>query len=320
MVAFGAALMDILVHESEQVVQNLEYRKGGMTYVDIPEMERIQRQAPATPTIVPGGSACNTAVGIAQLGGCARFIGKRGDDDMGEIFQQSLEDRGVEPHLMTSSLPTGQVLSLITPDAERTMLTHLGASADIKPEEVSADMFADSAIVHLEGYLLFDPELMTATLAAAKSAGTRISLDLASFTVVEQAKPILDDIVPAYVDILIANEDEAAAYTGFKDELQALDRLAASVETAVLKVGARGSFVHAGDRVHRIPPLKSGPAVDTTGAGDLWAAGFLFGLVNGYAIETCGRLASACGFEVCQVIGADIPAEGWIRIKDIVEE
>jgi sugar/nucleoside kinase (ribokinase family) len=212
------------------------------------------------------------------------------------------------------------VLSLITPDAERTMLTNLGASADILPEEVSADMFAGSAVVHLEGYLLFSPDLMAATLAAAKAAGARISLDLASFTVVEQSKSILGDIITEYVDILLANEDEAFAYTGIKDEAQALAGLAESVETAALKVGARGSFIHHGGHVHRVPPLGSGRAVDTTGAGDLWAAGFLFGLVNNYAIEKCGRLASACGFEVCQVVGADIPAEGWIRIKEIVEE
>jgi sugar/nucleoside kinase (ribokinase family) len=318
-IGFGSALMDILVHESEDVLRGLGYQKGGMTYVEIPEIERIRSQAFTEPTIVPGGSACNTAVGIAQLGGPARFIGKRGDDEMGRLFLRALEDRGVDPHLMTSSLPTGQVLSLITPDAERTMLTHLGASADIKPGEVTADMFADSAIVHLEGYLLFNPELLRATLAAARSAGARISLDLASFTVVEQSKSILDDIIENHVDILIANEDEALAYTGFKDEAPALAGLAAAVDMAVLKVGARGSYVRHGEHVYRIPPLGSGTAVDTTGAGDLWAAGFLFGLVNGYDIEQCGRLASACGFEVCQVVGANIPAQGWMRIKELLE-
>jgi sugar/nucleoside kinase (ribokinase family) len=172
----------------------------------------------------------------------------------------------------------------------------------------------------MEGYLLFNPDLMRASLKAAKNAGALVSLDLASFTVVEQAKAILEEMIEQYVDILIANEDEALAYTGVKDEARALARLARHVSMAVLKVGARGSFIQHENRVCRIPAQGSGTAIDTTGAGDLWASGFLFGLVKGYTHEKCGRLASACGYEVCQVVGADIPTERWIRIKKILEE
>ncbi len=221
---------------------------------------------------------------------------------------------------MTSALPTGRVLSIITPDAQRTMITYLGASADTQPEEITQECFADSAVVHMEGYLLFNPALMTASLKTAKNAGALVSLDLASFTVVEQSKAILEDLIEQYVDILIANEDEAIAYTGLNDEARALDQLAQHVEMAVLKVGARGSFIHHENRVCRIPAQGAGTAIDTTGAGDLWASGFLFGLVNGYTHEKCGRLASACGYEVCQMVGADIPAGGWIRIRKILEE
>jgi sugar/nucleoside kinase (ribokinase family) len=221
---------------------------------------------------------------------------------------------------MNSDLPTGRVLSIITPDAQRTMITYLGASADTHPEEITPECFNDSAVAHMEGYLLFNPDLMTASLKAAKKAGAMVSLDLASFTVVEQSKAILDDIIPNYVDILIANEDEALAYTGREDEAQALARLARHVDIAVLKVGARGSFIQDKDGVCRIPAHGSGTAVDTTGAGDLWASGFLYGLVKGYAHEKSGRLASACGYEVCQVVGADIPADGWMRIKNKLEE
>jgi sugar/nucleoside kinase (ribokinase family) len=221
---------------------------------------------------------------------------------------------------MTSALPTGRVLSIITPDAQRTMITHLGASADTRPEEITPACFTDCAVVHMEGYLLFNPDLMAAALQAAKNAGTLVSLDLASSSVVEQSKAILDDMIERHVDILIANEDEAFAYTGLGDETLNTGPIGPPCVIAVLKVGARGSFVQNNNHVYRIPAKGSGTAIDTTGAGDLWASGFLYGLVNGYSHEKSGRLASACGYEVCQVVGADIPAEGWMRIKKELEE
>jgi sugar/nucleoside kinase (ribokinase family) len=144
-------------------------------------------------------------------------------------------------------------------------------------------------------------------------------MDLASFTVVEQSLVLLEKLVANYVDILIANEDEACAFSGQSDEELALSALAGKANIAVLKVGHRGSHIsHAGETIH-IQSLGDGTALDTTGAGDLWAAGFLFGLVNGYPLEKCGQLGSACGYEVCQVIGANIPDEGWNRIKKLLD-
>jgi sugar/nucleoside kinase (ribokinase family) len=316
----GSALVDILVHESDGFIRRIGVEKGGMTLVDMPALEKILSLVSTQPRVVPGGSACNTTVGIGQLGGRARFVGKRGNDDTGQFFQNALADRGVEPLLSTSTLPTGRVLSIITPDAQRTMITYLGASADTQPEEITPQCFADCAIVHMEGYLLFNTDLMMTSLKAAKNAGARVSLDLASFTVVEQSRAVLDDIIGQYVDILIANEDEALAYTGIKDEARALDRLTRDVEIGVLKVGARGSLIQHDGRVFRIPAQGSGSAIDTTGAGDLWASGFLYGLINGLPHQKSGGLASACGYEVCQVVGADIPAAGWMRIHKQLED
>jgi sugar/nucleoside kinase (ribokinase family) len=319
-VGLGSALVDILVHESDDFVRRIGFQKGGMTLVEMDDLKNILNQTSTTPIEVPGGSACNTAVGVSRLGGQARFVGKRGDDETGRFFQDALLHRGVEPVLMTSALPTGRVLSIITPDAQRTMITYLGASADIRPDEITPECFTDCAVAHVEGYWLFNPELMMASLTAAKNAGALVSLDLASFTVVEQSKAILQEIVDTHVDILIANEDEALAYTGIEDDIRALNHLARHVDIAVLKVGARGSFIQEAGRVYRIAAQGNGPAIDTTGAGDLWAAGFLYGLVNGFTHEKNGQLASACGYEVCQVVGADIPADGWTRIKKNVEE
>lgn len=319
-VGLGSALVDILVHESDDFVHRIGFQKGGMTLVEREALETILAQTATKPIEVPGGSACNTVVGVSRLGGHARFVGKRGQDMTGRFFHEALLERGVEPVMMLSTEPTGRSLAIITPDAQRTMLTHLGASADIRPDEITPACFADCAVAHIEGYWLFNPELMMAALTAAKNAGALVSLDLASFTVVEQSKEILKEIVKTHVDILIANEDEALAYTAIKDDIRALERLARHVDIAVLKVGARGSLIQEAGRVYRIAAQGSGPAIDTTGAGDLWAAGYLYGLVHGYDHEKSGRLASACGYEVCQVVGADIPADGWTRIKKNLEE
>jgi sugar/nucleoside kinase (ribokinase family) len=315
----GSALVDILIHESDECLAKMGAAKGGMTLVDKADIERILAESSARPTVVPGGSACNTLIGVGNLGGKARFVGKCGSGKMGDLIVDDLKRQNVDPCLLRVDSPTGCSLSIITPDAQRSMFTHLGASAQTRPEDITVNSFVDAAVVLVEGYLLYNPDLIKASLAAAKKAGAKIALDLASYTVVAESKALLDQLVGAYVDILIANEDEAEAYTGHSDERAALGALAAKADIAVLKIGSRGSYVaHAGDTI-AVNPMGDGSALDTTGAGDLWAAGFLFGLVNGYSIEQCGRLGSACGYEVCQVIGAKIPADGWERIKKLLK-
>ncbi len=318
-VGIGSALMDILVYEDDKFIEKTGAAKGGMTLVDNAWIERTLALVSGETATVAGGSACNTVVGVGQLGGKARFIGKCGTDRWGRQYENDLVQQNVDPVLLQSELPTGRVLSVITPDAQRTMFTYLGASAETRPEDITVASFADAAVVHVEGYLLFNPDLIKTALAAAKKAGALVSLDLASFTVVEQSLELLDRLVADYVDILLANEDEARAYTGQSEEMPALRTLAQKADIAVLKVGHRGSHIaHAGQTLH-IQALGDGSAKDTTGAGDLWSAGFLFGLVNGYPLDRCGQLGSACGYEVCQVIGAHVPEEGWKRIKNLLK-
>lgn len=316
----GSALIDILAHENDAFVKQIGAVKGGMTYVGKEIIDRTVEMATNAPIIVPGGSACNTMVGIGELGGRARFIGKCGNGSMGRLFRSDLEKHSVEPRLFESDSPTGRVLSIITPDAQRSMLTFLGASAEAKPEELSAVPLDDAAIVHIEGYLLFNRELIHSVLGAAKKAGARVSLDLASFNVVTEARDILPDLISEYVDILIANEDESLAYTGIRDEAKALEALSRQVDLAVLKLGPRGSRIAWHDRQLKIDSCGNGSAVDTTGAGDLWASGFLFGLVNHMPLEQCGKLGSQCGYAVCQEVGAHIPAERWDTIRKSLED
>jgi sugar/nucleoside kinase (ribokinase family) len=234
---------------------------------------------------------------------------------MGKLIEADLLKQNVMPVLFRSASPTGRVLSIISPDAQRSMFTFLGASGETLPEEIRAKLFKDAAVVHVEGYMLFNPELIQAVLSAAKSAGAKISLDLASFTVVNESKELLEQLIDDFVDILIANEDEASVYTGHTDEQLAIEALSEQADIAVLKVGSRGSYISYEGKTLTIDPAGDGYALDTTGAGDMWAAGFLFGIVNGYSLEKCGELGSACGYEVCQVVGANIPDEGWERIK-----
>ena len=318
-VGVGSALIDILVHADEHFLIQTGAARGGMTYKDKDFIEHILTLLSDKPKMVQGGSACNAIVGIGKLGGAARFVGKCGKGQLGDLFEKDLRNQNVDPALFRSESPTGRVLSIITPDAQRSMFTYLGASSEIQPHEVSERFFERAAIVHIEGYLLFNPELILAVLKAARASGVMVSLDLASFTVVEESKTFLQTIINEYVDILMANEDEARAYTGHSDERQALRALAEAVEFAALLLGERGSYIAHGDRVIRVRAESGGRIVDTTGAGDLWTAGVLYGLVNGYPLEVCGKLGSACGYEVCRVDGTKIPEEGWQRIRKLLE-
>ncbi len=317
-VGVGSALVDILICENEDFLIKSGAAKGGMTYVEKEFIEQSLAVSSKPPTVVPGGSACNTVVGIGKLGGQARFVGKCGRGEMGQFFENELKRQNVEPFFFRSNSPTGRVLSIITPDTQRSMFTFLGASADASPEDITDQCFNGAAIVHIEGYLLFNSDLILKVLKTAKACGAMISLDLPSYNVVEESRDLLRHIVETFVDILMANEDEALSYTGYSDATRAVEALSEKANIAVLKVGPQGSFIAHNNEILQIRPAGSGHVVDTTGAGDLWAAGFLHGLVSGYPLEKCGQLGSACGYEVCQVLGANIPEAGWERIRRLL--
>lgn len=311
--------MDLLVHEDDAYLQQLGAAKGGMLLVDADFADKALAATRKPVAVAPGGSACNTIVGVARLGGRARFVGMAGKDETGERYIQEITASGVDARVGLIDAPSGRVLSIITPDAQRSMFTFLGASAQMTPADVLPIQFADAAIAHIEGYLCFNADLIKAVVSTARQAGAKICLDLASYTVVEGAGDLLHELVDDYVDILLANEDEARVFTGLTDEAKALEQMGRRVEVAVLKKGKRGSLIQAGGEVFAADALLGGGVIDTTGAGDLWAAGFLFGMVKGLPWPQCGRLASACGYEVCLVNGAAIPEEGYARIRERCE-
>lgn len=314
-IGVGSALMDILLFESEEFISAHSLIKGGMQFVNATRADELVADSGNAVSMVPGGSACNTTIGLGRLCGKAFFIGTRGEDELGQTLESAIASNNVIPRLQKVPTQTGRVLSIITPDAERTMLTFLGASSESSPAMFSPDIFRGADMVHVEGYLLFNEQLIRAVLKAAKAADVPVSLDLASFTVVDANPALVKELVREYVTVLLANEDEARSYTGTSDEAEALKILAQDAACAVLKVGKRGSYVHVNGETTVIRPFGTGAAVDTTGAGDLWASGFLFGLIHGKPIAECGRIASLCGYEVCQVEGAHIPSEGWARIR-----
>jgi sugar/nucleoside kinase (ribokinase family) len=312
-VGAGSALVDLLIEESDEFIIKMGSEKGGMTLVSLSKIEEALNASSSQPSIVPGGSACNTLVGISALHGKTLMIGRCGKDQMSVTFLEALEKAGVEGRLGYSDTPTGNVLSVVTPDAQRTMFTFLGAAAELAPDDLKPEYFANASVIHLEGYQLLNRPVTETIIRRARESKARLSLDLASFEVVEANLEYLKEIIPANVDILIANEDEAKAFTG-KNEDDSLELFARMSEIAVVKRGKKGALAARGaERAEvGIQPVKT---VDTTGAGDLWASGFLYGLTHGYTLENAAKLGSCVADEVVQVMGAVIPPEGWNRVK-----
>lgn len=311
-VGVGAALVDLLVEEQDAFVARMGAEKGGMTLVELPTIESALKTTQASVKAVPGGSACNTMVGIGNLGGRARMIGRLGKDDLGRAFLEGLKKAGVDHRIRETDASTGRVLSVVTPDAQRSMFTYLGASSQLHPDDIHPEHFQDAGIVLLEGYLLFNRPVVERIIELTARTQAKLALDLASFQVVAATREFLDKLIHESVDIILANEDEAKAFTGMSPA-ESLEILAGKVETAVVKVGKEGVLVGNGRDRHQVSGHVV-KAVDTTGAGDLWASGFLYGLTHGLSLENSARLGCKVGSEVVQVLGAVIPDAGWDRI------
>lgn len=317
LIAVGSGLLDLLAHVPESFLDRVPGRKGGMELVDYPRLREILDALPGPPTSRAGGSAANTAAAAARLGLPCGFITMIGADPEGDAYRDGMMEAGVDARAFKrtdTGTPTGCCLSLITPDSQRTMRTFLGASSELRPEHVSARDFAGFDLAHLEGYLSFDRELMLHVLTQARQAGCRISLDLSAPEVVAASIDVLPALLERYVDIVFANEDEGAEFCGSSDEETALDALSDCCEIAALKLGARGALVrHDGETV-QMPAVRVN-AVDSTGAGDYWAAGFLYGLLSGWELERAGVLGARLGAEVVQVTGAFLPEKTWTELR-----
>ena len=320
-IGLGNALVDVLAtFESDEVLTEVGLPRGSMTLIDEDKLHTIDEYFKGMQVhMATGGSAGNAIGALARLGAFTGFVGKVGNDAYGEFLKKSLKRRGTEAKLLvSSSLPTGVASTFISQDGERTFATYLGAAATLKAEELSLDMFKGYTYLFVEGYLVQDHNMILRAIELAKEAGLQVCLDMASYNVVNEDRDFFFMLMNKYVDIVFANEDEARSFVG-KEPEEALKELAGVCSIAVVKLGARGSLVRKGSEVLKVDALPVRKVIDTTGAGDYFAAGFLYGLTCGYPLEKCGRIASLLSSKVIQVVGAELSPARWRTIRQNIE-
>jgi sugar/nucleoside kinase (ribokinase family) len=318
--AVGNAIVDVLSQAEDAFLAEIGLAKGAMTLVGAAEAEALYGKIGAA-TECSGGSAANTVVGVALLGGRAGFIGKVRDDQLGRIFRHDIHAVGVEfdTPAAASGPSTARCLVMVTPDAQRTMQTFLGIAAELGPDDVDAEMIRRAGVTYLEGYL-FDPppakKAFERAAALAHGAGKRVALTLSDPFCVDRHRDDFQRLIADHVDILFANEAEITSLYKASDFDSALQIVRGHCEVAVLTRSEKGAVVVSGGEMHVIDAEPVARVVDTTGAGDLFAAGFLFGFTHGLGLATAGRIGAICAAEVISHFGAR-PATS---LADLVEK
>lgn len=312
----GNALVDILVRiDDERLLASLDLPKSCMTLVSAGQVNAILKKISGLQAQETcGGSAANTISGLARLGVPTGYIGKIGHDPYGEFFAGEMQRHGTEARMFYGASQTGRALGLITPDSERTFATFLGAAVELEATDLHPDLFRGYDYFHIEGYMAQNHPLTRGALQLAKEAGLEVSLDLASHNVVRENLAFLQEMVGRYVDIVFANEDESMAFSGKNSPAEALVSISPRCRIAVVKLGKSGSLVKRQDEEHRVECIPA-KAVDTTGAGDLYAAGFLYGLIQGYSLPVCGRIGSLLSGKVVEVVGAKLDESKWLEVE-----
>ena len=313
---FGTAILDLLVRTDDSFIsEHSGGGKGGMILVDEAACSKMLSLLPEC-TVAPGGSAGNTLAGLLRLGIRGRMLGKVGRDEQGNLYRERFSRLGgdVSSFKFSETTRTGCCICLVTPDSERTMRTFLGAASEMSEKDFCPDDLDGIDLIHMEGYQLYSPGMFELLLAEAKKRNIPVSFDFSSYEIVktfrDRIKTLLKD-----VSIVFANEEEAAEFVGRDDFTPeyALDVLSGYCKTAVVKLGKKGALLRRNGETAAVE-AELVNAIDTTGAGDLWQAGFLYGYLTGRSLENCGRLGAALGAEVVSVLGGSIPEEGWQRI------
>ena len=312
----GNALVDILIRiENDDFLKSQNLPKGSMQLVDAQAASAL---AEATRTLnrtfVSGGSAANTIFALSRLGVETAFIGKVSDDEYGKAFSSDMLDHDVRPLLIVdkNGKMSGFCTALISRDGERTMATYLGVAAELNVEDISEDFFKEYDVLHIEGYLLQNHDLIEKAIVTAKKHGMEVSLDLASYNIVEENRDFLHKIIENHVDIVFANEEEATAFSQLPIE-DSLSYIAEKTRIAVVKVGSKGSFILKGSQKEKIVSYSAN-CIDTTGAGDLYASGFLYSYVRGFSLQRCGKTGSFLASKIVEEIGTKIPQQKWEKI------
>lgn len=318
----GNALTDIVINlGSDSVLERFGLPRGGMTLVDEAAQKNISEAVVGLPAVMSlGGSAGNTIRALARLGTPAGFVGKVGRDRTGDFLASTLAEMGIEGFISRGTADSGRCLSLVSMDGERTMVTFLGAALELAPEEVGAPVFDGFDCLYLEGYLVQNHRLIESAARTARAAGLRVALDLASFGVVESNLEFLQSLVRDHIDILFANEDEARVFTGLDDPAESLRVIGQMVDTAVVKIGSEGALIQRGDQSLKVGIDHSAVRIDTTGAGDFYAAGFLHGLCSGMTLAQAGTIGAIAAGAVIEQPGTTLGPDAWSRIESAVAQ
>jgi sugar/nucleoside kinase (ribokinase family) len=303
----GNAIVDIQLKIDETFLQRIDVAKGLMTLVDAErQVEILGALAGQATHRCSGGSACNTMVGVADLGGTAAYAGKTASDDLGRFYVDDLRKVGISVPVPAGEGATGTSVILITPDAQRTMLTHLGISATLAPSDVPADAIKKAQYLYVEGYLFPGDSTRAAALRAieiAKEAGVKVALTISDPFVVNLQKDLFWQLIEGPVDLLFANLEEARALTGEHDPIEAARKIHRHATNVALTLSADGSLLMHGDELFPIEGVKAN-AIDTTGAGDMYAAGVLYGLTHGMSWKQAGHLGSHAAARIVSQMGA----------------
>ena len=307
-VGIGNALVDVLSHEQDDFIDRNGLVRGAMTLIEADRAQSLYA-AMGPGTEISGGSAANTIAGVASFGGRSAYLGRVFEDQLGAVFAHDLQAQGVTYRTKpaTDGPPTGRCLIVITGDGERTMNTFLGASAFFGPGEVDGDLVGGGKVLFLEGYLFDRPEPQEAYWLASQIAtdhGRKVALTLSDLFCVERHRADWLTLIKDRVDIIFANESEAFALWDCDDVDTAVARARADVDIACITRSEKGSIVVRGDEVHEVPAHPVEHLVDTTGAGDLYAAGFLYGYTQDRSLPDCGRLGSLAAAAVLGHTGA----------------
>lgn len=318
----GNALVDILYRlDDEHLLSEIHLKKDAMTLINERwehEIEDMTRNVDKS--MANGGSISNTMVALARLGREVGYIGRVGDDEMGRFFEGKLHEAGVHTQLIMGREATGVAHTFVTPGGSRTFGTLLGAAYYLGPNDITAEMFRGYDLLHIEGYLVQNQELIEAICQRAKQAGLILSLDLSSFNVVSKNRTYFHHLISDYIDIVFANEGEARAFTGSFDSLEQVRHIAHLCDLAVVKLGEQGSIAMLeGGRIYKCSAEYVENVVDTTAAGDYFAAGFLHALTRGHRLHKCLHTGTVLATEAVQVLGSHLPPAAWNRIKTSID-
>ena len=320
----GNALVDVMtIIEDDMILDIFSLPKGSMTLVDAQKSALIKETTSGfKKAFTSGGSAANTIHGLAKLNTNTGFIGSIGSDKTGDIFEEDMKKAGVNNILLRRESVTGTAVALISRDSQRTFATHLGAAVELEADDLKKEFFKPYDILYFEGYLIINKPLVVEACKLAKQNNMEIAVDLASYNVVDANKENFIEIIEEYIDIVFANEDEAKSLTGL-EPVKGLGKIVDMCNIAVIKTGKEGSLIQRSEELIKVGilPVKCN---DTTGAGDLYASGFLYGYAGGLELDKCGSLGTLLAGNVIEMIGARIPDEIWPgiikKVSKIIKE